>query len=662
MSILMKKLITVLLGNCLLLSFTEAQFTRHIVKFTDKVGTPFSISNPSSYLSARAIARRTRYNIAIDSTDLPITPKYLDSLRSVPGVTILNKSKWLNQVAIFITDQAALTKINTFPFVQSVSPIAPRLMQPGPVHEKFINETIEPALPAGRQSNYQATQRTQNIHLNYGQTFNQIHIHNGEFLHDRGFQGEGMIISVLDGGFISYKTNPAFDSIRINNQIIGEWNFVNNSQNTDASSGHGMNCLSTIAANRPGIMVGTAPHARFWLFVTEDVASEYPIEEQNWAAGAEHSDSSGADVISSSLGYQDFDNPIFDHSYAERNGNTSIVTRAADFAAKKGLIIMNSAGNYGTLTDQRKYISCPADGDSVVAVGAVTTAGTIASFSSWGPNSAGKIKPNIVSVGQGTIVANSAGNPAPSNGTSFSNPNIAGLITCLWGAFPEFSNMKIIDAVQRSSHKFTNPDDRFGYGIPDMRKAYYILKGERSQQQFAGEGWFRATSNPFTDRIDAAFIADDSGMVKLYFKNIAGNKLDSAAFSVDSLDFRTHSFLNLGALPAGFYYVQYKSNTKDSTITLRKGADLFNTDWIKVFPNPFSDQLNIYFKALVTGNASISLYDSKGRLMSTGKSIAIQQDNIYYAEFPVAGKLNRGLYIIRFNDGTNKRSIKILRN
>ena len=147
-----------------------------------------------------------------------------------------------------------------------------------------------------------------------------------------------------------------------------------------------------------------------------------------------------------------------------------------------------------------------------------------------------------------------------------------------------------------------------------------------------------------------------------FFKNIAGNKLDSASFSVDSLDFRTHSFLNLGALPAGFYYVQYKSNTKDSTITLRKGEDLFTNDWIKVFPNPFSNELNIYFKALVTGKASITLYDSKGRLMSTGKNIVIQQDNIYYTDFPVAGKLNRGLYIIRFNDGTNKRSIKIFRN
>lgn len=651
----MKKLIAVLLGNCMLFSNTEAQFNRHIVKFKDKAGTPFTFSNPSAYLSDRSITRRIKYNLSLDSTDLPITPRYLDSIRSVPNVTLLNKSKWLNQVAIFTTDPAALTKINSFPFVQSVNPIAPRVTPFNAPSPKFNNETIE-------QLNNPIIVRTQQTNINYGQTFNQVHIHNGEFLHERGFQGEGMIISVLDGGFQTYKTNPAFDSIRINNQVIGEWNFVSNATNTDAFSGHGMNCLSTIAANRPGIMVGTAPHAKFWLFVTEDVFSEYPIEEQNWAAAAEHSDSTGADVISSSLGYQDFDNPVFDHLYPDRNGNISIVTRAADYAAKKGMIVMNSAGNYGALSDQRKYISCPADGDSVVAVGAVTTSGTIASFSSWGPNSAGKIKPNIVSVGQGTIVANGAGNPSAGSGTSFSNPNIAGLITCLWGAFPEFSNMKIIDAVQRSSHKFANPDDRFGYGIPDMRKAYYILNGERSQLAFGGAGWFRATPTPFTNRIDVAFIADDSGLVKLYLKNINDIKIDSAGFLVDSLDFRTHSFLNLDPLPAGFYYVQYKGITKDSTITLIKGADLFANDWIKVFPNPFNNQINIYFMAQADGNASISLYDGRGRLMSSRKSIAVEQGNIYYLSFSEVAKFNRGIYIVRFNNGKNKKSIKVFKN
>lgn len=650
----MKIFITVLFGSLLFFSDAAAQYNHHVIKFKNKADNPFSISNPSAYLSGRAIARRAKSGTLVDSTDLPITPRYLDSLRSVPNVSIKNKSKWLNQVVIFTNDPAALAKINSFPFVHSTAPIAPRFSQHRGNVSKFDFETV------GNESD--PSLRTENINLNYGQTFGQINIHNGQFLHDRGFQGNGMILAMLDGGFLTYKTNAAFDSIRINNQVIGEWNFVNNTQNADALHGHGMNCLSTIAANRPGIMVGSAVQAKFWLFITEDVFIEYPIEEINWAAAAEFADSAGADVISSSLGYQDFDDPVFDYLYPARNGNTAAITIAADLAAKKGIIVMNSAGNYGGLSDQRKYISCPADGDSVVAVGAVNNAGTIAGFSSWGPNSAGKIKPNIVSVGQGTIVSNFSGNPVAGNGTSFSNPNIAGLITCLWGAFPEFSNMKVIDAVQRSAHKFNNPDDRFGYGIPNMRTAFYILKTQRSQQQFGGPGWFKANPNPFTTQIDASFIADNSGTVKLYLKNISGFKLDSAGIIVDSLDYKEHSFQNLGSLPAGYYYVQYKSSTKDSTITLTKGADLFATDWVKVFPNPFSSQLNMYFKAQVTGTMNISLYDQKGRSLASRKSISVQKENIYYTDFSIAGKLSKGLYIIRLDDGVNKRSIKVFRN
>lgn len=648
----MKKLILVLLGGFIFFTSASAQYNKHIVKFRDKAGTPHTIANPNTYLSNRAITRRTRYGISIDSTDLPITPRYLDSIRLVPNVTLLNPSKWLNQVAIVTNDPAALTKINSFPFVVSVSPIAPRFFT-ATANKKF-EESFETVSDPG-------SGRVSNQNIDYGQTFNQINIHNGQHLHNLGFQGEGMILAMLDGGFFTYKSNPAFDSIRINNQILGEWDYVDNNLNTDESSAHGMNCLSTIAANRPGIMVGTAPHAKFWLFKTEDVVSEYPIEEQNWIAAAEFSDSAGVDVISSSLGYQDFDDSIFDHLYPQRNGNTAMITIAADLAAKKGMIVMNSAGNYGGLPDQRKYISCPADGDSVVAVGAVNNSGVIASFSSWGPNSAGKIKPNIVSVGLGTIVASTSGTPVSGNGTSFSNPNMAGLITSLWGAFPEFSNMKIIDAVQKSAHKYDNPDDRYGYGIPNMRKAYYMLKAERSQQQFGGPGWFKASPDPFTDQIDASFIADDEGLVNLYLKNTNGTKLDSATFTVDSLDYKTHQFLNLGPLPAGFYFVQYKSIGKDSTITLAKGAALFVNDWIKIFPNPFTNELFIYFKAQVTGTATLTLYDSKGRQVTGHESISIQQDNIYNHQFPIINKLSRGMYFLRFTDGTNKRSLKIIK-
>lgn len=652
----MKKLVAVLFGSCFLCICATAQYNRHIIEFKDKAGTPHTLSNPSTYLSQKAIDRRTKYAIAADSTDLPITPRYLDSIRSVANVTVLNWSKWMNQVAIQTSDAAALSRIQSFPFVKTVSSVAPRVRtgDNSDPQGKFRIETIEALTTA-------SPARVSGTLVNYGQTFNQIHIHNGEFLHDRGFLGQGMTIAVLDGGFSSYKTNPAFDSIRLNGQVLGERDFVRNATNTDGFSGHGMNCLSAIAANRPGTMVGTAPKSNFWLFITEDVASEYLIEEHFWVVGAEHADSVGCDIISSSLGYQDFDDPSFDHPYSQRDGKTTMITKGANLAARKGMIVLNSAGNYGTLADQRRFISCPADGDSVVAVGAVNTSGSIAGFSSWGPNSAGNVKPNIVSVGQGTIIANGAGNPVSGNGTSFSNPNIAGLITCLWQAFPEYNNRKIIDAVQKSAHRYNNPDERFGYGIPDMRKAFYLLKSEKSQTQFGGTRWFRATPNPFDNQISAAFIADNSGEVKLYLKNAAGTKLDSAVFNCDSLDYKEHLFDNLGNLPGGIYFVQYKSAGKDSAINLRKGADLFTSDWIKAFPNPFDDAFYLYFKAQKDGAAHVLLYDSRGRLVSAKRNIGIQKDGIYSIEFPVAPKLNSGTYIIRFNDGTHRRSLKVVR-
>lgn len=449
----------------------SAQYTRHIVQFRDKKGTQGTISNPATYLSAKALERRTKQGIAIDSTDLPISKAYLDSIASVPNVTILNYSKWLNQVLIRTSDANALTKINSFPFVKTNTPIAPRIAF-GSSAKVLEDEDGTPV--NGKQ------QGPQDVQLDYGGTINQIKIHKGEFLHNLGFTGGSMTIAVLDAGFFAYKTNPAFDSVRLQGRVLGEWDWVAGNSSVNEDNAHGANCFSIIAANRPGIIVGSAPHSRFWLFRTEDVGSEFPVEEQNWVAAAEFADSAGVDMISSSLGYSVMDNPALTHNWAQRDGNTTIVTIGADLAAKKGIIVMNSAGNTGNEATENKYMLCPADGDSVVAVGATDVNGNIASFSSWGPNGAGKLKPNIVSVGQGTVYAASNGNAVAGNGTSYSNPNIAGLIACFWQAFPELSNMQLIDAVQKSAHRYNNPDMRFGYGLPNFKKAFTTVLKERA--------------------------------------------------------------------------------------------------------------------------------------------------------------------------------------
>lgn len=450
------------------ISFGHAQ-TKYIVQFKNKGNNPYSLNNPSAFLTQKAIYRRVKYAIAFDSTDLPVTPEYVDSIRLSGAVIILNASKWLNSVSIQTTDAAALTKIRSFPFVQSVTGIAARMMNAGEQKNKFREEKLLQTQSALKETNITADV------FNYGSSYTQIHIHNGEFLHDIGLQGQNMIIGMLDAGFNNYLTVNAFDSVRNNNQILGVYDFVAKDSSVNEDNAHGLETFSVIAANLPSQFVGAAPKANFYLFRTEDANSEYPVEEHNWVCGAERIDSLGGDVISSSLGYTTFDPPLasLSHTYADMNGNTTMAAIGADLAAKKGILVVNAAGNEGA--GSWKYIVTPADGDSVLAVGAVTTSGTVANFSSYGPSSDGQIKPDVASVGVATTVESPSGFVTTNNGTSFAAPNISGLATCLWQGFPEFNNMKIINALRQAGNKASAPDDRIGYGIPDVKKAVMNL-------------------------------------------------------------------------------------------------------------------------------------------------------------------------------------------
>jgi len=464
----MKRILGCLVALLILSLNSEAQVSRYIVKFKNKGSNSFSLTNPSAYLSQRAIDRRSRYSITIDSSDLPLTSRYIDSVRLSGSVTILNISKWLNGVSIQTNDAAALAKINGLPFVQSVSGIALRTTTDVSTNDKFDKEK-EQSQPQLKETGVTAD------FFNYGLSFEQVHIHNGEFLHNIGLRGQNMIIGILDAGFNNYQTLKAFDSVRINGQISGIYDFVAKDSSVNEDNAHGMECFSTIAANIPGQFVGTAPKANFYLFRTEDAASEYPIEEFNWVCGAERIDSIGGDIISSSVGYTGFDDPLsaYSHTYPDMNGNTTIAAIGADLAAKKGILVVNAAGNEGT--NAWKYIVTPADADSVMAVGAVTTSGIVANFSSYGPSADGQVKPDVASVGLGTIIQFPNNSVGGGNGTSFACPNMAGLTTCLWQGFPEVNNMRIINALRQSGSKASTPDDRVGYGIPDVKKALINL-------------------------------------------------------------------------------------------------------------------------------------------------------------------------------------------
>jgi subtilisin family serine protease len=406
--------------------------------------------------------------------------------------------------------------------------------------------------------------------FNYGNNYQQVHIHEGEYLHNNGFMGQGMTIAMLDAGYFNYRNNIAFDSVRMNGQIKEIFDFVAKDSSVDEDNAHGAYCFSLLAANRPGFIVGTAPKANYLLFRSEDASSEKPIEEQNWIEAIERADSLGADMVSSSLGYYNFDDPQYNHSYAQRDGNSTQITAAADLAVKKGMIVMNAAGNTGNSTSDTKYTLVPADGDSVVAVGAVNTSGVIGGFSSWGPNGAGKTKPNIVSVGWGATFANQSGDPATGNGTSFANPNIAGLIACLWQAFPEFSNMDIIDAVQRSADRYATPDDRYGYGIPNFRIASGLLETKRQQitDDILKGKWIKAFPVPFRSVFSVFVKAPSTGRANIRVLDFSGRVLINKSIDVSQGSNYKIEMSPAGTRRFGLYFVQYNDGKNSSTIKI----------------------------------------------------------------------------------------------
>jgi serine protease AprX len=447
---------------------SHAQFSRYIIFLKHKGATGFTLDSPGNYLSQRAIDRRTRYSISIDSADLPVPESYISQIRGVTNVTVLNSSKWLNAVTILTTDANAITTINAFTFVKSTAPIA---LRSSVTADKLKIEKDESGpVPANKP------QGTQADFFNYGtNSFNEIHLHKGEFLHNIGLRGQGMQIAILDGGFFNYTTLDAMDSVIANGQVLSTWDFVNRDASVVEDDAHGMQCLSTIAANIPGSFIGKAPKASFHLYRTEDVG-EYPIETFNWVCGAEKADSIGADVISSSLGYTTFDDASFNFTYNDMNGNTTLCTKGADIAAKKGLLVFNAVGNYGSTP--WKFLAAPADGDSVVAVGAVSAAGAVWPSSSYGPSADGRIKPDVASIGQAALIQNPGNNIGTGFGTSFACPNMAGMGSCLWQGFPEFSNMRIVRALREAGSIVSTPNDRIGYGIPDLKVAFATLLTE----------------------------------------------------------------------------------------------------------------------------------------------------------------------------------------
>ena len=544
------------------LSLAEAQEKLatdiYLIRFTDKSQNRFENSHPEKFLSLRAIQRRIKQNIPFISNDLPVSTVYVDSLKHL-GFKILHESKWLNAVSVNVVDIQQFDKLKDIKFVVPYK-LKSGLKSNDSPGIKFKSETTPVKLDPKTY---------------YGPSFNQMAIHHGDYLHNRGFRGQGMLIAVIDAGFKNAQNMSSLDSLWDENRVKLVRDLILPDGNVFIQDPHGSEVLSVLAGLRPGHLVGSAPKADYVLLRTEDATEEkdsngitryceYPVEEFNWAIAAELADSVGVDVISTSLGYSLFNDPQLNHSYKDMNGRTTIISKAAGIASSKGMIVVVSAGNEGNKL--WKYITAPADADSILAVGAIDANNIIASFSSRGPTSDRRIKPDVVAVGQNTILQQPDNEFVQGNGTSFSAPVIAGLTACLWQSCPNKTNMDIIGTIKQYASQYYNPDTIKGFGSPDFRQSFYALNPDL----FEYKDKLICSPNPFSTTIELQFEMIPEGKVQLSVFDIYGWKVIDKQIYVNSEIPNIISTNDLISLAKGFYVIQLHSGSKKLKTTIIK--------------------------------------------------------------------------------------------
>ena len=521
----------------------KAQIATNIywVQFTDKANSPYSIDNPEEFLSARALERRARLGIAIDEYDIPVNPQYLQAVADC-GAQLLNPSKWLNGVSVYTDSQSVVDAINALEFVDVVRncPNFPEAQRDKEIW--LANEMKESGKPVVNRDYY-------------GGAHTQVYQLRVNELHDMGYDGTGVVIAVLDGGFVGTDEHSTFDNMRAEGRLLGIKDFVYGSTSVYSQSTHGTSCLSTIGAYEPNNMVGTAPKASFYLFHTEDGAGENIVEEYNWVSGAELADSLGVDVCSTSLGYIDFDMPQWDHPFEHYDGHTAPMSRGAEVAASRGMICMNSAGNEGEGTCT---LGIPADAEHIITVGAVDGQGERAWFSSCGPTYDGRIKPDVMAMGEDTYVASGYGGYYNGSGTSFSCPVLAGAMACLRQARPSASVQEICDAVRAAGNNANTPNSYNGYGIPDFVAALNMI--EAVDEVMSENEIVSIFPNPSKDKVHIS-VKEDANLTGIKVYDNIGREIFNTV-SVSELE------TTLNNLSSGVYTVNVSSDKGNQVVKL----------------------------------------------------------------------------------------------
>lgn len=521
-----------------------AQSNRYVVYFSDKADSPYSIERPEEFLSAKAIARRQKQQIAIDESDLPVNPIYIDSVNLL-GIKVWYTSKWMNLGLVQVPPNLAV-KLQEQSFVDSVALVAEgeKLTL---TKSKFDWPTSFTTPSSDRDSD------KQNELLGVGS------------MHEAGFRGQDMLIALFDGGYEGTNISSAFQHIFENEQLVDYHDYVSYGNDIFVYDDHGTSVFATTGGLLDGQYVGTAYEADYALYVTEEKGSEYRIEEYNWLIAAERADSLGADVINTSVGYSTgFTNDSMDYTYEDLDGNTAVITIAANYAVDKGMIVVCSAGNEGN--DPWQFVTAPADGPNVLAVGAITSNQNLSSFSSLGPTPDGRIKPDVVAMGSQVTIVNSGGNFSSGGGTSYSAPQVAGFAATLWQAKPESTNLEIIADIKASGDRASLPDNEFGYGLPNFERA---LNGTILAISDIMAGKINVFPNPFSGNFVTIEIDKSlgNGPITIALRDAQGRKIKEETIIPEknkTIEYTT------GDIPQGAYILSFVGQRVNKTVKLLK--------------------------------------------------------------------------------------------
>jgi len=509
------------------------------VYLTDKIDVPNRIANPLLILTQKAIDRKAKHSVAIDSKDVPVNEAYITTLKGETGITVLAKSKWFNAVHVRGTE----TNINNLTALGFVD------------HVDFADNSLDAKRISYPKDKFEIENRR--VVFNYGSTQNQVEMINADNLHVANYTGTGVTVAVIDAGFSNVNTMAPFSRLRNAGNLMGGYDFVDRTSNIYAStsSDHGVKVLSCMAGYVQNQFVGTAPDATYYLFRTEDAASENPVEESYWVEAAERADSLGVDIINTSLGYKGYDNSNYSHVSADLNGNTTYITKGANIAFDKGLMLVNSAGNAAF-----SGVNAPADAAGVFTIAAVDSNGDYAWFSSAGSVIQPTPKPDVAARGESTFVIGSNGVIVQNDGTSFSSPVMAGGIACLMQARPYMTNAEIMQLVRDSGSQSASHDFFIGYGIPDLQAAINMTLN--MPMSIALE--FKIFPNPVKNIMYVSF-PDNIIRASISIYDVLGKQI------MESIIRGENRIINLELLPRGVYIAKLKTdNQKTNTFKIIK--------------------------------------------------------------------------------------------